>query len=195
VRALGADDGLELWRSRQGSAFSPFSVPAVAGEDVIVADRGGAVARFDGRTGERRWDFRFPQEFAFGSPLVIGDGVTIGTGEGRLAMLRLSDGRQVADAPARDGPLAGLAVDGSTGTLVAGVLGPRGGLAAYVHDPRGRLISVESPTILHPGPALLNFVVGSVVVVALLTLAFRVLGRSRGEASGDDEPGDRSGFR
>ncbi len=192
VRALDAGNGAEVWTFRTRSQFSPLTIPAFADGDLFVVDGGGAVRRLDGDRGTGRWRFQYPSAFLTGSPLVIGDRVVVGLQDGRVVAIDVDSGLQVWEDEAGTGTIGSLAVAGDL--LLAGVEDSRGGLVAFRHDPDGALTTIESPSALHLGPAVLNYLIAVAGLTALLWLAFRLAGR-RAEAGRPGGAAAGGGFR
>jgi outer membrane protein assembly factor BamB len=194
ARALDAASGRELWTTVLPAPAGSASIPAALGEDFVIADSSGTVARYDGRTGEREWRFREPAAVVEGSPLVVGDFVVVGLHDGVVAAFDGVSGRLVWDRDIGPGPVAALAPAGDL--LMAAMTGADGGLVGLEHDPDQALRSVESPTVLHPGPAVTNFAIAFAAVFGGLLAAFRLLGGRRpppstATASGPAGPAER----
>ncbi|HEX4781649.1 MAG TPA: PQQ-binding-like beta-propeller repeat protein [Usitatibacter sp.] len=113
VYAVDAESGRQLWRhATQGPVPS---TPAVAGDTVYVGSYDGRFYALDARTGATRWKFRTEGERRFeakglhgatpsgqtyfdtfdiylSSPVVAGDAVYFGSGDGHLYALDRTDG-------------------------------------------------------------------------------------------------------
>ena len=188
VRALDAATGRVRWTGHSRRLFSPRSSPAVEGNELYVVDAGGGTYRFDARSGRRLWDYQFPSTATSGAPLVVPgrpSTVFVGLDDGTVAAIQANNGHlrwrtQVGSAPIA--PFA--AATSETGAvLVAPAVARRGGIHALVHDPRGRLIDLESPTVLDFAAALRNFAVAFVALTALLLAFFRFLPRRQVETT------------
>ena len=179
VRALDMEDGDVLWTRqvaiRQG--FWPSSIPVIADGDVIIASPGGSVIRIDGETGTRLWRFRFPSAFLKAVPLVVGDVVVVGRHDGVAVALDVASGRLIWDLDLDGGAIGSLAP--ADDLLIAGLPEAIGGMVALEHDPAGDLTSIESPTVLHPTDAVVNFLVAFAALTAGLAVATRLAGSRR----------------
>jgi len=199
VRAFDANTGRVLWSTPVRDGFSPLTTPAVSGGSVFVADRRGDLYRLGATTGDRIWDFQFPAlaERGSGSPLVSGSQVFMGADDGTLAAIDVETGRLVWRTRYAAGPIGPLAPAGDV--LLAPVLGSRASIIGLVHDPRGVLVSEQSPSSLHLPLALANFAGAFVLVLGAILGAFALLQRSlrhtaparaAGEAPGPELPTD-----
>jgi outer membrane protein assembly factor BamB len=193
VHAIGAEGGGERWASSVASGASPFSGSAIVGGDVVISgtdppSAGTGLYRFSGATGERRWWFQFDSFSLLGSPLVVGRFVLLGMQDGRIAAVDAVTGREVWERATGGGAVGAMAVGG--GVIVASKAGSHGGLVGLGPDPSGRLVDVESPTVLHLGTSLLNYGAALLAVgggVILLAVAFR---RLRGRTGTRGERGE-----
>jgi outer membrane protein assembly factor BamB len=189
VHALDLETGKEQWSTRVRSQFSPFVVPAyMDGQLYIVGTSGSesALYRLDAATGERPWDFEFPAEDLRSSPVVVGDYVYVGLGDGTLAQVDRRSGVEVGEDHTGPGSLGAIAV--GRDILVVGKNGPGGGLVAFGPDPEGQLLHVLSPTHLRLRHVLTNFAIAFAAVGLLLFLGFRALVRPQ---TAGPEPEDR----
>ncbi|HEX2088469.1 MAG TPA: PQQ-binding-like beta-propeller repeat protein [Actinomycetota bacterium] len=180
VRALDASTGRVRWTGSVRRLFSPRTTPAITGNELYVVDGIGGVFRFDATSGRRIWDYQFAATVTSGAPLVVPGRpsiVYVGLDDGTVAAIQGDTGHLRWRTRAGSAPVAGFAA-ATTDTdalLLAPVVGRRGGLYSFVHDPRGTLIDEESPTTLDLGRALLNFAAASVALMALLFVFFRLL--------------------
>jgi glucose dehydrogenase len=187
VRAFDVATGEIRWEAAVRSDSSPLTSAAFADGDLFVVDGTGGLYRIDGRTGDLEWEFQFPSFFIWGSPLVAGDRVFVGTQDGTLAAVDLSTGHRVWQRRVNAPPVGALAPAGER--LLVPLLGRGGGLLALEHDPAGVVGDVASPTTLRPEVALLNFAAGFAAVLGggLLLAAAAFRGRrspNRARASG-----------
>ncbi len=197
VRALSAGRGAVAWSALSQSLFSPVAASAVAPQgpagsgSVIVADVGGGVYRFASSTGERTWDHQLNTLVVRSSPVLVGGSVLLGLGDGRLVALDAGTGDLVWESVASPGLIGAVAV--APDVIVATKGGARAGLIGFVHDPRGTLIDVASPTRVDAGALAGWYALALAIVFPALFLSFRTLRRRAGElaptsAVRDDEP-------
>jgi outer membrane protein assembly factor BamB len=198
VRAVDAATGAERWHTAVRVDFSPLSSPAYADGHVYVLDRAGGLYAFDGKTGRRSWDYQFDGTGDWGAPLASKGFVAVGIDDGTVALLDARTGHVVWEARVGAGPLGALATGGDF--LLVPSIGTRGGVTAFRHDPAAKLIDRSSPTELRFGPALLNYIAASAVVLLVLLGIFRWLAGRRAEPVLGDAPapgwsprGDASG--
>ena len=188
VRALDAATGRVRWTGHSRGLFSPRTSPALAGNELYVVDGGGGTYRFDARTGRRIWDYQFPSTATSGAPLVVPgrpSTVFVGLDDGTVAAIQGDNGHLRWRTRIGSAPIAAFAaVRTETEALIlAPAVARRGGIHAFVHDPQGRLIDLESPTVLDFGAALRNFAVAFVLLTGLLLAFFRFLPRREPEAT------------
>ncbi len=181
VRAIDAATGAERWGSLANSPFSPVSSPAVDGGDVYLADFSGGLYRLNAGTGDRAWDYQFNDRVVRSSPVVSGSSVVLGLGDGRLVAVDARTGNLVWQGSPSPGLIGSIAL--SAQMLVAVKGGRRGGLVAYEHDPRGRLIDIPSPSRLELGRLLASYVLSMALVLAMVYLPFRLLAARLGSAA------------
>jgi outer membrane protein assembly factor BamB len=126
VVALARTDGRELWRSR-----APEHGARVAGDAdlVLVATTEGRLEAHDPRTGTRRWTQRFASGAEVIVPVLAGERVWFGSGDGHVCGLDRATGEQVLGWPM---PLPPTALTLAGGVLYIGT--HDGGLAAYRTD-------------------------------------------------------------
>jgi outer membrane protein assembly factor BamB len=180
VRALDASTGRVRWTGNVRRLFSPRTSPAIAGNELYVVDGIGGVYRFDAGSGRRVWDYQFPATVTSGAPLVVPGRpsiVYVGVDDGTIAAIQADTGRLRWRTRAGSAPIAAFAAaaTNTVALLLAPAVGRRGGLHAFVHDPRGRLVDEESPTTLDLSRGLLNFAVASFALLVLLLGFFRFL--------------------
>ncbi|HEX2267457.1 MAG TPA: PQQ-binding-like beta-propeller repeat protein, partial [Actinomycetota bacterium] len=188
VRAIDTSTGRVRWTGNVRRLFSPQTSPAVAGNELYVVDGIGGVFRFDATSGRRIWDYQFPATVTSGAPLVVPGRpsiVYVGLDDGTVAAIQTDTGHLRWRTRPGSAPIGAFAA-ATTRTdalLVVPVVGRRGGLHAFVHDPRGRLVDEESPTTLDLGRALLNFGAASIVLLVVLLGVFRFLALRQPPAS------------
>jgi outer membrane protein assembly factor BamB len=180
VRAFDAATGRVRWTGHVRSPVSPRTAPAVTGNELYVIDGIGGIFRFDARTGRRIWDYQFPASVTSGAPLVVPGRpsiVYVGLDDGTIAAIQADTGHLRWRTRAGSAPIAAFAAAATTTDplLLAPVVGRRGGLHSFVHDPRGRLVDEESPTTLDLGRALLNFAAAAIALMVLVLAFFRFL--------------------
>jgi hypothetical protein len=151
---------------------------------VYAVDDLGGVYRFDEQTGHRFWDYQFPANVTFGSPLVADEALYLGMDDGSVAALHVSNGHLVWRGRLALAPVGAWSPSGDL--LLVSAIGPRGGILALTHDPGGVLIDEPSPTELNLPVALANFAGAFLIVAALLLGVFGVLGRRRRARGGED---------
>jgi outer membrane protein assembly factor BamB len=187
VRAFDADTGRLLW-TRQGRG--PFNYPTSLGSvhgSVYVLDDVGGVYRLDAKTGHRIWDYQFPANVTWSSPIMAGRYVYVGMDDGTVAAIDDRTGHLVWQSRL-GGRVGALAPAGDL--LLAPVASGGGGLTAFAHNPNGGLIDRHSPTELHLSVALANFGVAFLFMGALILGLFRFVLRPRSAASRNPK-GDR----
>ena len=186
LRAIDASTGRVRWSGRvRGPLFSPRTAPAVAGASVYVLDVFSGLFRLDARTGRRLWDYQFAPSATSSAPIVALGGpstVYVGLDDGTIAGIDAGSGRLRWKSSLGSGPTGPLAVGAASGrpVLLASSEATRGGITAFVTDPSGRLLDLESPTVLKYIPALRNFVIAFVALMVLLLAVFRYVLRRRG---------------
>jgi outer membrane protein assembly factor BamB len=181
LRAIDASTGRVRWSGRvRGPLFSPRTAPAVAGASVYVLDAFSGLFRLDGRTGRRVWDYQFAPSATSSAPIVaLGrpSTVYVGLDDGTIAGIDAGSGHIRWKSSLGSGPAGPLAVGAAGGrpALLASSEAARGGISAFVPDPSGRLLDIESPTILKYVPALRNFAIAFVALMGVLLALFRFL--------------------
>ena len=177
VRALTIDGGRVDWSSLSLSLFSPVAGPALeaagASSAVYASDVAGGVYRFDGASGERSWDHQLNALVVRGSPVLVGDRLLLGLGDGRLVALEAASGDLVWQSVASPGLIGAIAVSGDLVVAVKG--GARAGLIAWTHDPSGHLVDVVTPTRVDPAGLVGRFAAALVIVLIVLAVPFRAL--------------------
>jgi eukaryotic-like serine/threonine-protein kinase len=186
VRALDVRTGAERWSAPVRSAFSPATSPAADGRGVYIADDHGAAYRFDARSGARVWDFQFDALENGSAPLIDGGFVLLGLDDGSVAAIDLASGDLRWRLDLGVGTVAALSPAGDL--ILAPLRDSAGGVVALRSDPSGKLVRIESPTVLHVGQALVNFVLAFVALLAVVLGLVRFLPggrppRSAGEAA------------
>ena len=190
VRALDAADGTERWATLVLSLFSPATSLAFDDQSVFAADIAGGLYRLDAADGGRAWSYHLNEVVLRSSPVVSGNSVLLGLGDGRLVAIDLASGHlvwQSAPSPGLVGTIA-LASD-----AVIAVKGGRGaGLIAFEHDAEGTLIDVPSPTQLDAGTTLTRWALAAVIVFAVAFVPGLWAKRRFGHAAQGEDGGDGS---
>jgi outer membrane protein assembly factor BamB len=181
VRAFDDRSGALEWSSDVRYPFSPFNGLAFAGGALYTLDVGGGLYRFDARTGELVWDFQFLATALRSAPLVAQGYVYVGLDDGTVAAVGVRTGRQ-AWATQLDAGTAGIPAPAGPLVLVP-YTGTGGGLVAFRHVD-GPLMSIESPTTLHPVIAVANFGVAFVIVLVCIVGLFTAVRRREANATG-----------
>ncbi len=190
VRALAATDGTERWATLVLSLFSPATSLAFDDQSVFAADIAGGLYRLDAADGGRAWSYHLNEVVLRSSPVVSGNSVLLGLGDGRLVAIDVASGHlvwQSAPSPGLVGTIA-LASD-----AVIAVKGGRGaGLIALEHDAEGTLIDVPSPTQLDAGTTLTRWALAAVIVFAVAFVPGLWAKRRFGDAAQREAGGDGS---
>lgn len=190
VRALAATDGTERWATLVLSLFSPATSLAFDDQSVFAADIAGGLYRLDAADGGRAWSYHLNEVVLRSSPVVSGNSVLLGLGDGRLVAIDVASGHlvwQSAPSPGLVGTIA-LASD-----AVIAVKGGRGaGLIAFEHDAEGTLIDVPSPTQLDAGTTLTRWALAAVIVFAVAFVPGLWAKRRFGDAAQREAGGDGS---
>jgi outer membrane protein assembly factor BamB len=180
VRAFDASSGRPLWtRQGRGPFNYPTTLASVRGSIYVLDDVGG-VYRLDARTGHRIWDYQFPANVTWSSPVVAERYVYVGMDDGTVAAIDDRSGHLVWQSRL-GGRVGALAPAGDL--LLAPVASGGGGLVALAHDPKGVLIDRHSPTELHLPMALANFGIAFLFMAVLILGLFRFVLRPGGPAS------------
>ena len=189
VRAIDATSGTERWSTPVNTALTPIGAPAVTPNAVIAQDVNTQIYRLDPVTGARTWDFALNEPAIRTSPVVSAAQVLVASNGGQLEALDASTGELVWRSPPSDGLLRNPLVTSDVVVLVRG--GTRPGLVAFVHDPRGRLVRVASPTTIDPLRLNGGFAAATVPLALILLLGGRWMVARAGPAFG--EPDDELG--
>jgi outer membrane protein assembly factor BamB len=176
VRAFEAGTGKVLWTQLGRGSFSYLTTPAAVGQSVYVLDRVGGVYRLEATTGKRVWDYQFPADVTWSSPIVADGFVYVGMDDGTVAAIDDRKGRLVWQTRLA-GPIGALAPAGDL--LLAPIVTGAGGLVGFGHDPNGVLLDVPSPTEVDIPVALANFAGAFMIMTALLLGLFRYVLRPR----------------
>ncbi|HJU57428.1 MAG TPA: PQQ-binding-like beta-propeller repeat protein [Actinomycetota bacterium] len=162
VRAVSADAGTEEWASLVLSLFPPATAPAFADGSVFVADFGGGLYRLDADDGDRVWSHQLNEVIVRGLPVVSGDAVLVGVGDGRLIAADAASGHLVWEQDLTAGSLGAIAIGEDVVIAVTG--GPESGLIALETDPEGTLIDVPSPTEFDAGTTFARYAAAAAIV-------------------------------
>jgi len=188
VRALDAADGTERWAALALSLFSPATALAFDDQSVFAADIAGGLYRLDAADGGRAWSYHLNEVVLRSSPVVSGDSVLLGLGDGRLITIDVASGHLVWESDASPGLVGTIALASDAVIAVKG--GREAGLIAFEHDPKGALIDVPSPTQLDTGTTLTRWALAAVIVFVVAFVpglwAKRRFGvAAQGEADGE----------
>ncbi len=175
IIAVGAESGSERWTRRGIGPVWQTSTPTEVDGSLYLADARGGLWKFDAASGDRVFDFQFNEPIRRSSPVVVGNAVVIGLGDGRLAAVDTSTGHQIWESDTGPGLIGGIAA--SNDEVLASKGGREGGIPAFAPDPGGRLIDVISPSVPKPGQLLGNFAVAVVVVIAVLAIPLGLVHR------------------
>ena len=198
VRALDAADGAERWATLVLSLFSPATALAFDEQSVFAADIAGGLYRLDAADGGRAWSYQLNEVVLRSSPVVSGDSVLLGLGDGRLIAIDVASGHLVWQSASSPGLVGTIALASDAVIAVKG--GRDAGLIAFEHDPGGALIDVPSPTQLDTGTTLTRWALAAVIVFVVAFIPglwakrrFGAQGEADGEVSdSDDETEERS---
>jgi outer membrane protein assembly factor BamB len=193
VRALDAADGTDRWATLVLSLFSPASALAFDDHSVFAADIAGGLYRLDVADGGRAWSYHLNEVVLRSSPVVSGDSVLLGLGDGRLVAIDVASGHLVWQSAPSPGLVGTIALASDAVIAVKG--GRDAGLIAFEHDPEGALIDIASPTELEAGTTLTRWGLAAVIVFAVAFVpglwAKRRFGVAvQGEAGGDGSDPD-----
>jgi outer membrane protein assembly factor BamB len=193
VRALDAADGTERWATLVLSLFSPATSLAFDDESVFAADIAAGLYRLDATGGGRAWSYHLNEVVLRSSPVVSGNSVLLGLGDGRLVAIDVASGHLVWESAPSPGLVGTIALAGDAVIAVKG--GRDAGLIAFEHDPGGTLIDVPSPTQLEAGTMLTRWGLAAVIVFAVafvpgLWAKRRFGAAAQGEAGGDGSDPD-----
>jgi outer membrane protein assembly factor BamB len=191
VRALDAADGTERWATLVLSLFSPATALAFDDRSVFAADIAGGLYRLDAADGGRAWSYQLNEVALRSSPVVSGDSVLLGLGDGRLVAIDVASGHLVWESDASPGLVGTIALASDAVIAVKG--GRDAGLIAFEHDPEGTLIDDPSPTQLDARVTLTRWALAAVIVFAVAFVpglwARRRFGvAAQGEAGNDPDP-------
>jgi len=165
-----------VWQRRVGSGAGKLFLklrPAVDGERVYAATRGGRVRAFDARTGESIWDTDTDSPLSGGPG--VGDGlVLLGTSDGEVIALGEKDGEikwrtrvssEVLSSPVAQG---GIAVARTIDGKLFG-LNTDDGTRLWVYDRTTPVLTLRgtSSPVLAGGAAVAGFDNGQVVAITL----------------------------
>lgn len=185
VRGLDAGSGEERWAGRARTLFSPLTAPAFVDGEVVIADAAAGLYVLDGDTGDRLWDFQFDAQVERGAPVVVDGLILLGLDDGRLAAVDRGTRNLVWEGRTGPGGLGPIAA--GPGVVLVSKGGKEGGLVAFRHDPRGRRISVPSPTVLDLPMALVRYAVAFVLVFGAALVLARVLPTAARRRAGRDD--------
>ena len=190
VRALDAADGTERWATLVLSLFSPATSLAFDDENVFAADIAAGLYRLDAADGGRAWSYHLNEVVLRSSPVVSGNSVLIGLGDGRLVAIDVASGHLVWESAPSPGLVGTIALASDAVIAVKG--GRDAGLIAFEHDPGGTLIDVPSPTQLEAGTTLTRWGLAAVIVFAVAFVPGLWAKRRFGAAAQREAGGDGS---
>ena len=107
--AVNADDGTLRWKF-EGADSWYWGTPLIYGGDVFAPSLDGKLYALDKRTGELRWTLATEGPIV-GSPAVIFDMIAVGSDDGRLHIVRISDGNPVDSCNMRTEIRSSLAIN------------------------------------------------------------------------------------
>jgi outer membrane protein assembly factor BamB len=186
VLAFDADDGRSLWRSEVINPIAPSgqpfllqgvgaSAPVSADGRVFAVDVTGRAYAFDAETGALLWDHALNDPTRFSPPLLTDDQLLVTTDSGTLSAIDAATGHLRWSVGAGAEFLRGLA---DAGDELVGATGLEdGGLVAFSADPDGTLVDDPSPTTQDVGALLVAFLLGGLLLGALVLLLARPLQR------------------
>jgi len=192
VVGLGAADGTERWSARINLYSFYFAAPAVAPDAVYTADFNGGLHAVSPASSEQTWQFQFNERVLRGSPVVVGDHVLLGLGDGTFGAVDRATGHLAWRSPHLPGVVDALAV--GPDVLVASVGGAHGGLFAFRHDDAGRLVDVVSPTEPRWLSIVGNFAAAAVGVGLVVSVPLILLARRTGPPLVDDDREPQDGY-
>jgi len=190
VRALDAEDGTERWATLVLSLFSPATSLAFDDQSVFAADIAGGLYRLDTVDGGRAWSYHLNEVVLRSSPVVSGNSVLLGLGDGRLVAIDVASGHLVWESDASPGLVGTIALASDAVIAVKG--GRDAGLIAFEHDAEGTLIDVPSPTQLDAGTTLTRWALAAVIVFVVAFVPGLWAKRRFGVAAQGEPGGDGS---
>jgi outer membrane protein assembly factor BamB len=176
VHALDLRTGDERWAERAipavtaFGAFVPSGIPAAQEGGGLYVPGLARLARLEPSTGEEQWSYQLPDLLSTSASLsdsyaLLGD--TSGLG----AAIEKGSGRLVWRKALGPGPVISFAVTPDRLFVTTGR--DEGVVVALDHDPGGSLLDEESPTVLDPVQATLNYLGAALALGVLLLLLFR----------------------
>jgi outer membrane protein assembly factor BamB len=165
-----------VWQRSVGSGAGKLFLklrPAIDGDRVYAATRGGRVRAFDARTGESIWDTETDRPLSGGPG--VGDGlVLLGTSDGEVLALGEKDGvikwraRVSSEVLSSPEAQAGIAVARTIDGKLFG-LNTVDGTRVWVYDRTAPVLTLRgtSSPVLTEGAAVAGFDSGQVVAIAL----------------------------
>jgi outer membrane protein assembly factor BamB len=176
VHALDLRTGDERWAERAipavtaFGAFVPSGIPAAQEGGGLYVPGLARLARLQPSTGEERWSYQLPDLLST-SPSLSGTYAMLGDASGLGAAVDVRSGRLVWRKSLGAGPVISFAVTPDRIFVTSGR--DEGTVTALEHDPEGSLLDEESPTVLDPLQATLNYVGAALALGVLLLLLFR----------------------
>jgi outer membrane protein assembly factor BamB len=192
---LSESDGSLEESVRINSIVFYFVAPA-SGEDATYAiDANGGLHAVALGAPTQTWQFQFNERVLRTSPVIVGDHVLVGLGDGTIGAVKRSTGHLVWRSDHLPGVVGSMAV--SPAELVATVGGNHGGLVAFRHDDAGTLIDEVSPTVPRWGAILASFAIAffavGLVIAVPLTIVARRTGAPKVEEEHEADAGEEDG--
>jgi outer membrane protein assembly factor BamB len=176
VHALDLRTGDERWAERAipavtaFGAFLPSGIPAAQEGGGLYVPGLARLARLEPSTGDERWSYQLP-DLLSASPSLSGTYAMLGDASGLGAAVDVRSGRLVWRGRLGPGPVVSYAITPDRVFVTSGR--DEGTVTALEHDPEGSLLDEESPTVLDPVEATLNYLGAALALGALLLLLFR----------------------
>jgi outer membrane protein assembly factor BamB len=188
VLTFSATDGTPGPSARINTIVFPFVAPAVDVDAAYVVDASGGLHAVAAGASTQTWQFQFNERVVRTSPVVVGDHVWVGLGDGTIAAVDRASGHVVWRSPHLPGVAGSMAV--SPEVLVAVVGGNHGGLVGFRHDATGSLIDESSPTDPRWGTILGSFAIAAVGVGLVIAVPLTLVARRAGPPLLDEDHED-----
>jgi outer membrane protein assembly factor BamB len=182
---LSESDG-SLTESVRINAIVFYFVAPALGEDATYAiDANGGLHAVALGEPTQTWQFQFNERVLRTSPVIVGDHVLVGLGDGTIGAVERSTGHLVWRSAHLPGVVGPMAV--SPAELVATVGGNHGGLMAFRHDGTGALMDEVSPTVPRWGTILASFAIAFFAVGVVIAVPLTIVARRAGPPTVEDE--------
>jgi outer membrane protein assembly factor BamB len=193
IVSLSTSDHAVEWNARINTIVFPFVAPAVVADATYAVDASGGLHAVASGASSQTWQFEFNERVVRTSPVVVGDHVLVGLGDGTIGAVDRASGRLAWRSPHLPGVVGPMAV--SPDVLVAVVGGTKGGLVGFRHDPTGSLVDESSPTDPRFGTILGSFAIAAVGVGLVIALPLTLVARRSGPPVlfEDDDEGNGDG--